>query len=48
MGPRGYRMEAYADDSNSYFGADGSGWYWRWKETDRDVGLKNLGGVQLW
>ena len=46
MGPRIFRMEAYADDSNSYFGCDESGWYWRWKGTDRSVELKNLGGVE--
>ena len=32
MGPRIFRMEAYADDSNSYFGCDETGWYWRWKK----------------
>ena len=46
MGPRIFRMEAYADDSNSYFGCDETSWYWRWKGTDREVELKNLGGVE--
>ncbi len=45
MGPRIYRMEAYADDSNSYFGQDTTSWYWRWKGSDKDVELRNLGGV---
>ena len=45
LGPRIFRMEAYADDSNSYFGYDDSGWYWRWKGSDKPVELKNLGGV---
>ena len=46
MGPRIFRMEAYADDSNSYFDDGESGWYWRWKATDREVELENLGGVE--
>ena len=45
MGPRIYRMEAFADDRSSYFGHDESGWFWRWKDTGREVELKNLGGV---
>ncbi len=46
MGPRIFRMEAYADDSNSYFGCDETSWYWRWKGSDKEVELKNLGGVE--
>jgi len=46
MGPRIFRMEAYADDSNSYFGVDSTSWYWRWKGSDKEVELKNLGGVE--
>ena len=46
MGPRIFRMEAYADNSNSYFGCDETSWYWRWKGSDKDVELKNLGGVE--
>lgn len=38
-------MEAYADDSNSYFTFDDTGWHWRWKGSDRDVRMKDLGGV---
>lgn len=46
MGPRIYRMEAYADDSNSYFGCDDTGWYWKWKGSNKNVELTNLGGVE--
>ena len=44
MGPRIFQLEAYADDSNSEFGYDNNGWYWRWKGSGRPVKLKNLGG----
>ena len=27
LGPRFFQMEAYADDSNSYFGCDETSWY---------------------
>ena len=46
MGPRIFRLEAYADDSNSYFGCDDTSWYWRWKGSDKEVERENLGGVE--
>ena len=46
MGTRVFRLEAYADETNSYFEFDDNGWYWRWKSTDRNVELTNLGGYE--
>ena len=47
MGTRVLRLEAYADENNSYFGFDDTGWYWRWKCNDRDVILTNLHGNEF-
>ena len=47
MGTRVFRMEAYANDSNSYYGNDNTGWYWKWKGTDRGVKLTNLYGMEF-
>lgn len=47
MGTRVFRLEAYADDTNSYFGFDETGWYWKWKGTDRDVEITNLHGREF-
>ena len=42
-----YMQESgYADNNNSNFGSDETSWYWRWKGTDRDIKLMNLGGAE--